>query len=565
MKGSIVWGRYRGTVIGVIVAALSGGAALAQPTAGQIEKQFAVPRKPLSKPGRAIPKFDPLLPPPAAAKISFRLKHVDIIGNTVLSTAALSSAYQGLIGKKVSVSQVFGIANAITSLYGKHGYSLSRAIVPAQQIDGTGTVRIRVVQGFVDHVRIAGKAPPNKLIEAHARKIEADRPIRNSTLERYLLLSNDLPGVTVHSVLKKSPKTFGATTVILDAEPTKPFSGTFSLDNRGSNAVGPLELDLGLSYANLIGKNSKTSLRLVNASLDRELYYLTLKHKMVLNSEGLTLSFGVRASKSHPGTLTYTKIDLVTSATTTFAELRYPVIRTRNLNLQAYGALDIQNEQTYALGAPLSRDRLRVLRFGLDFDQSDRYGGLEAISAQVSKGLSGLGATGNGDPLNLPTNGRVDFTKLTLDVSRTQQLGAFDPKLSAWALNIKAMAQLTGDPLLTSEQCSLGGSQYGRAFDASTISGDRCVAASFEARYDVPHPAQLNSLEFFSYYDVGKVSDVHPLSAPTSANIASAGLGARFAFLKRYSASIEVDKQLRNTLAALDPSPRLFVSLSGRF
>ena len=552
-------------VCGGIVAGLSGSLAQAQPTAGQIEKQFAVPPAPLSKPGLAIPQFDPLLPPPAAAQVTFRLQRVDLVGNTVLSTAELATAYQGLIGKDVSVAQLFGIANAITSLYGKDGYSLSRAIVPAQQIDGSGTIRIRIVEGFVDQVKVEGKAPPNPLIVAQAKKIEADRPISNRTLERYLLLSNDLPGVTAHSVLKKSDTTFGATTVVLDVEPTKPFQGTFSIDNRGSHAVGPLELDLGLSYANLLGPNSETSLRLVNASLDRELYYLTLQHKMVLNSEGTTLSFGLRASKSHPGTLTFTNIDLVTSATTGFVELRHPVIRSRNLNLQAYTSFDVRNEQTDTLGSPLSRDRLRVLRVGLDFDQTDSHGGLNTANLQLSKGIGALGASPDGDPLSSRAAGKPDFTKLTLDASRTQSLGVFDPKLAAWSLYGKATAQFTGDPLLSSEQCSLGGSDYGRAFDASTLSGDRCAGATVEVRYDVAHPGKLNSLQFYSFYDVGWAATLTPGASTQSANFASAGLGARFAFLDRYSASIEVAKQLRLTGGTPDSYPRLFVSLSGRF
>lgn len=550
----------------IFTAAVSlSSASWAQQTIDQVEGRFDEARTPLSQPGRSIPKFDPLNPPPAAAEIQFQLNRVVISGNTVISDQVLQSLYAGLLGKRVAVSQIFGLANQITSLYGQHGYPLTRAVVPAQEIDGSGTIRLQVVEGFIDEVIVEGDAKTNSLIRHHSEAITAERPISNKTLERNLLLADDLPGISVQSVLKRSDDTFGGTTVVLDTKEDRPFEYRFTLDNRGSDAVGPYQLDFSVTANNLIHQNSSTQLRLVNASFNRELLFATLEHKAVISPRGTTLSFGLKASRSEPGTLIFTDIELETESTTAFIELRHPLIRSRNRNLEIYGLFEAKNSETVSLGTSLSRDRLRSLRFGLDFDSTDQRGGLNAISFEVSKGLTGFGANANSDPLNSREFGRVDYTKATLDISRTQQLGFFNGDLAAWSVFGKAQAQFTGDALMSSEECSIGGSDYGRAFDSSTLSGDRCYAASLEVRYQSKWTGPADALQLYGFYDVGSISNLDTDTTSDSVSLASAGLGARFSFLNRYSGTVEIAKQLRNSGGGIDNDPRIFFSLSGEF
>ena len=352
----------------------------------------------------------------------------------------------------------------------------------------------------------------------------------------------------------------------MDVEKSKPLHYSLTLDNRGSEAVGPFQLDMGATFENLLQPNSETSLRLINASLSQELLYVTAQHSVVLNGEGTKLTFGLKASNSVPGTDPLTAIDLKTDARTATVELSHPFIRSRNLNLQGLLGFEARDSKTYTLGVPLSLDRTRILRFGLDFDNTDAKGGTNTISAELSHGLLGLGANPTGDPLNSRQFGRADFTKLTLDLSRTQDLGALSPKFANWSVNGKITAQMTGDPLLSSEECAIGGAQYGRAFDSSTLSGDRCAAAGLEMRYQMQKTGPLSSLQLFGFYDIGGVSNLDPGSPAGTQHLASTGLGARFGFGKGYSGSIEIDKQLKNSGGGIvDTNPRIFISMKGEF
>ena len=544
---------------------LSSGGAFAQQINDTIENRFDEPRAPLSQAGRIIPAFDPLATPPAASGITFRLSDIAVVGNTAISDEDLRMLYAASLGTEISVGELFSIANDITALYGQRGYPLSRAIVPAQEIGGQGVVRLQVIEGYVDKVIVEGAAAKNPLVQQHGRKITGERPISNQTLERHLLLANDLPGISVESVLR-SGEAVGGTTVILQTEPEKPFQFSITADNRGSEAVGPLQLDAKLVFANLIAPNSETSLRFVNAAASKELLYLTAEQRFVLNSEGTELSFGLQRSNSEPGTQIFKNIELEASATTAFLTLTHPLIRSRTKNLEVHGTFEARNSETLSLGLPLSQDRVRSLRFGFDFDNTDKVGGLNTVSVEISKGLSKLGASDVGDPLKSRQFGEINYSKVNLDMSRTQQLGALSPELSSWSVYGQLTAQLTSDPLLSSEECGIGGTEYGRAFDSSTISGDRCFAGSLEVRYRASNPGIFDSLQLYGFYEAGSVSNLDADALPGTNTLASAGLGARFAFMERYSGSIELAKQVRNTSGGINnSSPRVFFSLSGEF
>lgn len=539
------------------------GGALSQPQIEQVENRFEQRRTPLSEPGRILPSFDPLEAPPAAEAITLRLGGVRLLGNTVVSSDELAPFYDKLIGQDVPVTAIFALANQITAYYGQTGYPLSRAIVPAQEIGDDGIITIQIVEGLVDRVDIDDEgARRNVVLRGHGERLTQERPISNATLERELLLADDLPGIEVRSVLRRSDDTQGATTVVLDVEEEKPVAYSFSLDNRGSDAVGPFQMQLSATANNLLHQNSQTRLRFANASFNKELLFGEVEHEAVLSDSGLRLILGLRGSRAEPGTTTFRTLDLQTEAFTGYATLRYPVIRSRNQNLFAYAQLEARNSETTALGTRLSRDRLRSVRIGGNYDSADEFGGLNTASIEISKGIAGLGANANDDPLNSRADGKVDYFKGTIDLSRNQQLGYFDTDLAAWSLFGQIRGQFTGTSLLSAEQCSLGGSELGRAFDPSTLAGDRCIAALAEVRYQLQDTGFLDDLQIYAFADAGQVSDV----GGGSSRLASTGVGARFGLAGNYRGSIEVNKQLRNTGGGVDTqSPRVFLTISGDF
>ena len=132
--------------------------------------------------------------------------------------SSCAELYADLIGRKVTLQQVYDLAQRITAKYGSDGYVLSRAIVPPQELDPNGAVvRIQVIEGYIDRVEWPPQLAAYRDFFSHyAAKITAERPVNINTLERYLLLAGDLPGLKFKNSLKPHPTKPGAATLVVE-------------------------------------------------------------------------------------------------------------------------------------------------------------------------------------------------------------------------------------------------------------------------------------------------------------------------------------------------------------
>ena len=74
-----------------------------------------------------------------------------------------------------------------------------------------------------------------------------------------------------------------------------------------------------------------------------------------------------------------------------------------------------------------------------------------------------------------------------------------------WSLFAAASGQVASGPLYSSEQFGYGGQAFGRAYDASEITGDHAVAASLGMRYSGIDPMHGVRLMPYGFYDMGRV------------------------------------------------------------
>jgi hemolysin activation/secretion protein len=87
-----------------------------------------------------------------------------------------------------------------------------------------------------------------KILEKYSNSIKQQRPLKLSTLERSILLANDLPGISVKSYLAPSKTTVGAADLTIRVEDRKPYEGFFIYDNKVEKAYGPYQSTLGAVY-----------------------------------------------------------------------------------------------------------------------------------------------------------------------------------------------------------------------------------------------------------------------------------------------------------------------------
>ena len=203
--------------------------------------------------------------------------------------------------REVPLAAVYELARRITAKYGAAGYVLSRAVVPPQNFGRHGAVvphpggRGLCRQGRCGRWRswrATGTSSPTT-----TARIVADRPANIRTLERYLLLANDLPGLKFSTTLKPSPTNPNASTLIVEVK-EKPIDAVARIDNRGTIARGPWQY-LGSATLNntRAARTRRSRVTYAGTFQVEELQYLAAGYRQVLNSEGLTPS-STRATAS---------------------------------------------------------------------------------------------------------------------------------------------------------------------------------------------------------------------------------------------------------------------------
>ena len=515
-------------------------------------------------PARAQPGAVPVVSVPTnvpsaeAARIRFTLRSVAIDGATVYTQDDFTPLFADKLGKEISLAEAQALAQAVTLKYRNDGYILSQAVLPEQTIED-GTLVVRVVEGYVSNVVVQGDVREGEwsnLVEGYADKLRQHRPIHISTMERYLLLMDDLPGATARSTVRPSATEFGAAELVVDMS-HKAFEGALTVDNRGSRFIGPVQLTGTVVANSLFNMYDRTTLRGILTSQTDELKFIDLQHEQQLGHEGTRIILNASTSRTNPG-YTLTPLDIEGQSDNLIIRLTHPIIRTRTENLNVRGVFDYRNTDTDILGADFSDDRLRSLRAGVAYDFADDFDGINLVDFQISQGLNILNASESGANRSVAL-GESDYTKFNADITRTHSLPY------GLSLFTAASAQYSLDKLLSSEQFTIGGANFGSAYDPAELAGDHGAAARAELRYGNQLGWNyLDAYQAYGFYDIGKVWD--KINTGSNTSLASTGAGVRMNFMPWLSGSAELAFPLTKQVSIEgDKDPRLFFSLTGRF
>ena len=507
-------------------------------------------RDPAPSPPVEIPRtLDPAKIPDGADKVLFLFNGINIEGSTVFDHAELKPFWQENVGKRISLATLYSIAESITAHYGKNGYLLSQIIVPAQKIDPAKPVLLLAVEGFVAQVTIDDSAAANKArLQELGLKIVASRPLHADTLERYLLIANDLPGIQVRAVLTPSEEEIGAADLILVASPKKKFDALLRLDNRASKYSGPVQALASLSANGLINGQDRTNLLFVMANDLGEMRYLRLGHEQTVSAEGLLLGAAVSGSRSTLGA-NLSRFFVSSSGESFDLYLRYPWLRSRSRNLTIKAGFLYKNFVTEQARVLLSDDRLRHLNFGVEFDWVDTWMEKPAFSRvdmRITHGLDVLGNRPSGSDLLSRDKGTTDFLRANIDFTRIIKLK------SGVNLQLGLNGQYTPDELLSGEEFSFGGSRFGRGLDPSELTGDSGLAIRAEIQFlNGVLPKWTRRHSAYGFYDLGAVWDHDPSAGQAKrASGATAGFGVRAAVQKNFELNFELAKPLTHGAAA---------------
>lgn len=495
---------------------------------------------------------------PSAEK-AFKLQNVLLDGSSIYDQQDVNAVASDYIGKEASLADLNALARALTTKYRNDGYIFSRVIVPPQKI-ADGTVRLTAIEGHITDVEFVGDfTDDNGLIKDFSDKIKkSSGPTNEKEIERYLLLIDDLPGIKARSVMSPSETPAGGKITIYIEQDS--FEGSLGMDNRGSRSLGPYRATGVAAVNSLFGIHDRTTLRGIFTTDIEEMLYGEITHEEQLGAEGVRLKARYSRMRERPGSnLAY--LDIKGNSDNFDLESLYPLIRSRKFNVNILGGFNSTGSQTYVLDSKTSEDRVRSLRIGSHVDFMDSWGGISQIEPQLTKGVPLFGATKDGTG-RTRANGEHAFFRANLAAVRVQELW------DKFSMQVSMAGQYAATPLLASEEFTLGGPSFGRAYDSGEIVGDSGLTGAVELRYgeqlDNPY---VESYQFFTYYDSGRVWNMHPVVEESkTAALSSVGGGVRFNLGYEISGSLEANVPLtRKVSAEGDKDARFFFNVLKRF
>ncbi len=515
---------------------MTGAAAIAVPSAG-----WALPPVPPALPGAAQPGRDRPLPaapsepdfdfhleapqrspvPRAVDEIHFKLNDIHVVGARTFSADSFRPLYASLIGKDVTLSDILNVADAIEAEYRAAGYILVRAYVPPQRVKD-GVFTIDIVEGYVASVSVEGTSVPTQdVTKAYLTPVLREKPLVLDTMERSLLLANNLPGVSATGVLKPSATTPGASDLIV-TELQPDFTGGLSVNNRGSRFSGLWTVTANAAANDLFGADQLAGT--VTISPDNiDQVAGQLNYRRAIGPDGLLGSMFVTVTHGQPGS-TLAAFNALTDSWAVGPRLTYPAILSREETLSFDGGFTVQDARVNILGAGVSHDQWRVLDISASYLRS---GFLDAVwqgTLDVAQGLPIFGATPNKSPELSRVNGETDFTKLTASARVTRNL------FNSVSAVLATQGQYSFAPLITGEQIAFGGTQIGRGYDPGAITGDRGLGGSAELHYDTRIPEwSILALQPYVFVDGAYSWYIHGAGASlANYSISSVGGGLRF-------------------------------------
>lgn len=466
-----------------------------------------------------------------------------------------------LANHDITIGQLIETANEVTKLYQERGYALSFAFVPAQDFAG-GAVRITVVEGYVNDVKITGK--PGKLedkMRAIAAHIVEDRPLRTATFQRYINVLGLLPGLKVKANVPPPTNTDGATTLELDAT-QKPYDVSTGIDFNHPGVQGLLTLtENGLTP---FGEQLSVSALLPKGR--DNVTYLAAHAAVPIASDGLMAKIDASHYRGNPtdnpGLPSYVERTVISDKIT--GALSYPLLlsNTRSVvgTVSAYAAHDEDRYHNTINGLQYGlKSQVRVVQLQADYTDV-QTGQVRKASIAVAKAFNVLGASKSADTniagLTLQNPASLNFVRTNASFSQTND----------WPMGfgtaVAVIGQYSPVSLPTSEQISFGAQRFAAGYEPGEASGDSGWAYSLELNRPLKvGKVWLQTLTPYVSFDMARVY-LHA-GTPSPSRLSSASIGFRLSDGRYYSLDLSVAKALADApVESASRSPRFNATFS---
>lgn len=414
------------SLLSLALIGLSHGAAIAQqqvPQAPQVTPRDLRPAPPVQPPVALPPQPLRSAPPPNADKLFLRLGDVRVQGGFDGFAARTEHLIAPLRGRRISVADLYALADAIEALYREAGYPLVRVVIPPQSVVDDAALRVTVLDGFIEGLNLdAVPAKARKAVARALRPLVGRRHLRDAELERALTLAGRGPGLALRSALGAGHEIGGAVLVLQGI--WAPLAASVSSDNRQTDAIGPWAFTAQVRVNQPLGLGEQAYLYVSGGYPLGSALHADARRRVAgggvivpLLDNGLSLNPEFTISDTRPRSPV---AELASRSQLKRWALRliYPAIVTRSQELTLTGVVEAsrQSDSLPFFQFTQDLDRLRVARFAADWSGAVGAGQARA-SAMLSQGTGRFGGRGgaeiaeSGVPMSR-TGATAAFTKL---------------------------------------------------------------------------------------------------------------------------------------------------------
>jgi hemolysin activation/secretion protein len=495
-----------------------------------------------------------------APGIAFEVNAIRISGNTLFDTATLHALVANAEGKRLTLSQLTAFVASITDYYWNHGFPLSRAIIPAQEIRD-GVVDVEIIEarygriGLVNHSRVN-----DPLLQATLSSLKTGQAVSQTDMDHALLLLSDIPGVVVDATLQPG-EAVGTSDLLVNTGNGAVASGIVTLDNFGNRYTGRTQIGGTKYFINPLRHGDVLSLSGLTSGSG--LIYGQLAYESLLNGQG------TRAGASYAA-LNYSLGEglepLDAHGTTRVASLwvKHPLLRRRDGNLYTQMHFSRLALNDHIDASSIQTDRhLDTWTLSLAGDRRDSL-----MSGAVNSGY--VGWTGGrvsfddaaaqlADAVTADTQG--EFSKWNASFTRQQILSLNN------TLFLALSGQWANTNLDSSQKMIVGGPYTVRAYDTGAISGDTGYLGTIEFRHDLRSSyGQWQAIAFVDSAHV-RINKTTWIAGLNSASLSGAGVGINWTGSNQWDIKAAIATPIGATpaLVADTRSTRAWIEVAMRF
>ncbi|MCD7740488.1 MAG: hypothetical protein LUH11_03980 [Candidatus Gastranaerophilales bacterium] len=434
-------------------------------------------------------------------QVSFKLKKINITGNTVFPTYVLMRLVDFKIGQDVTINDLIISANEITDYYQQKGYVSTIAYLPPQKVKD-GEVEIKILEGKYGNIEInSGKWQKSSYLNDHYlvdNNIEPGKVLNVRDVRNALTDMNSEEYMKGSVAFADNEESEEYSDVTLEVKDRFPLDLDVRYDNQGRDAIGTQR---GVLYAGLHDVTGHGDTLMGTLAASHRSLGVGGMYSLPIAKNDTRLNIGYSYSKVRVGNA-LKWMNLKGQSHDVFIGVSRRLAEGDDYRLYGDITLDLRNTESTAFGGYWKDEyRSRVIKGSLT-DIKDDFYGRWLFNGSISGGIP-IDASDYNKNRNERSN---NFLKLNASAARLQVL----PKNNLIILQVNG--QYANRSLYASEQMQVGGIASVRGYDEGFGLGDYGMTASIEYRTPIPGLKALlpekyafisDSIQLAGFYDFG--------------------------------------------------------------